>query len=1303
MAVFKIETKNKVDIDKKPRVYFTCHPDDFEKYFKKICDDIFKTHDCAIYYTEDMTEFIAEDEKEVDLGRNNLFVVPVTFKLLTTPNRTMDADIPYALVKHIPVLPILMELVDDELYSSKFGELQYLNPLSEDRTEVPYEEKLKKYLESLLFSKELTDRIRNAFYAYIFLSYRKVDRVYANTLMRLIHSIPECRDFAIWFDEFLTPGESFKANIEKALDDCKLFTFLVTERLLKKNINKNGEEENNFVMAEELPKAKGKRAKKGTKIIAVEMEDAGKDAPSILEADDYIRYDDLEFRDRILATISKIKYDAVNTPEHTFLMGLAYLEGIDMEVDRERAVALIENAAESDLAEAMEKLIRMYKDGAGVARNDDAVQKWSNRLADYYYTRIFSQQGTMKSKKKLLELFSHYEDEYWAKTIKAFLVYADDCLTEDVIIQLYDLLMHQDICEYTLFFEACKKMQKHREETQCILLRDILQKSAEGIYPPYGPLFWYVPEHELYESLLLTLVSIINESYFTKALALARDVCWIFGRYNTTTEITDRVNGTVLFVNANLVGVRRGLCELFFTGDTAETCGDDVYPRCFNVLEAKSFKNTGCGIYSVMQVPFEDELDLYSHIAYNILNDEYIGLVSCTYDITTIETKLNEMSCRKVRGLSLAPSELECMIYASFNRNHIEVVYIPENIRMVDEDWNVEMPLIISVLLNDGNLLYFTTSVIIPDGVKDTDFNMVQSNKMLESVFLPKEVSSIGFSAFAHCTNLSKVILNEGLEFILDQAFYGCEKLFEIVIPDGTIAIGSGAFQKCTSLKKITLPKSIEHIECEAFKDCVSLDSIIVSPKVIKLNSSVFYGCRSLTSVILSGNLKSINNYAFGNCSNLANIDIPENLENIEAGAFSGCSLLCSIEIPKKIDKIESYTFKDCINLRSVIMSENIIEIGAYAFSGCKSLSSITLPDSLKKIARFAFSDCVRVTTIKIPNSVEVIERNAFKGCTNLSEVIIPSHLSKDITSALGEQFEGIVVKISNDFQPHIDEYSRVLVEQTRTFIEPYAYADNSQLKNVVIPYGIDTVGKYAFLNCKNLENIVFPESLITIGEGAFEGCKKIQTIVIKQAVEICGNAFCECSSLSAIELPCGLKTLWGGIFRKCINLGSVTLPKDIQEISMCTFEDCYELTTINFPPSLKKICSYAFKNCRKLTTVRIPNDQKEIEEFTFFGCESLLEVELPYGLRKICKCAFSQCKNFEKLIIPETVVEIGERAFEGCEKISSINIPVSIKKIGDNAFRNCSYAERITISARFEDDIQRIFGDVDSNAITFI
>ncbi len=381
MAVFKVKTKNKVDIDKKPRVYFTCHPDDFEKHFKKICGDIFKTHDCAIYYTEDMAEVIAEDEKTVDLGRNNLFVVPVTFKLLVTPNRAMDEDIPYALEEHIPVLPIMMEPGIDAVYSrpDKFGELQYLNPYSTDLTEISYEEKLKKYLESVLISDELAKRVRAAFDAYIFLSYRKKDRKYANELMRLIHSNPECRDIAIWFDEFLTPGESFKENIEKILEDCKLFTLLVTPQLLEKVVDENGEERDNYVISTELPLARKNKAEKGTDIFAVEMEVTDKEALSAINIEEYVNCRDPKFRAQLLDSISRIAITTNNTPEHNFLIGLAYLDGIDVEVDRERALNLIISAADENMPEAIDKLIDMYVAGNGSVQDYRKAIHWSKK------------------------------------------------------------------------------------------------------------------------------------------------------------------------------------------------------------------------------------------------------------------------------------------------------------------------------------------------------------------------------------------------------------------------------------------------------------------------------------------------------------------------------------------------------------------------------------------------------------------------------------------------------------------------------------------------------------------------------------------------------------------------------------------------------------------------------------------------------------------------------------------------------------------------------------------------------------
>ncbi|MBQ9745208.1 MAG: tetratricopeptide repeat protein [Clostridia bacterium] len=377
MAKFLIKTKGGAEPSGKRKVYFTCHPEDFARYFDKVCADVFATHDCAVYYTEDMSERIDDADKPADLGQMNLFIVPVTWKLLSQPNRAMDDDVAYAKKENITILPLMMETGIDEFYSKpeKFGERQYLNPFSRDTTEISYEEKLKKFLESVLISDEMAQKIREAFDAYIFLSYRKKDRRYANELMKLIHSIPEYRDIAIWYDEFLTPGESFQRNIEKAMRDSKLFALLVTPNIL---------ETPNFVMNEEYPAARSA----GMPIIPAEMVQTDKaelaakyeNIPSCADPSD-----EEAFKDLFLDTLKKIAVtENDKDPAHNFLIGLAYLDGIDVEVDRRRGIELITSAAEGGLPEAMKKLYEMYDEGKGVQVNYREAVKWAERIAEYY-------------------------------------------------------------------------------------------------------------------------------------------------------------------------------------------------------------------------------------------------------------------------------------------------------------------------------------------------------------------------------------------------------------------------------------------------------------------------------------------------------------------------------------------------------------------------------------------------------------------------------------------------------------------------------------------------------------------------------------------------------------------------------------------------------------------------------------------------------------------------------------------------------------------------------------------------------
>ncbi len=282
---------------------------------------------------------------------------------------------PFAASRHIPVLPIMIEAGIEDFYKERFGELQFLYPSGGDSTEISYSTKLDKYLDSVLISDELAQRVRKAFDAYIFLSYRKKDRKYANDLMRLIHSEPELRDIAIWFDEFLTPGESFQQNIEKMLDKSELFALLVTPNILEKP---------NYVMTDEYPMAmeKGKTILPA-EMVATDRNELRSDYINIPEPID--ASDEAAFHTRLTEAVRRVAVSENDSdPEHNYLIGLAYINGIDVEIDTKRGIDCITAAANAGLPEAMEKLRQMYRNGESTALDYEKAIYWSQKLVDLY-------------------------------------------------------------------------------------------------------------------------------------------------------------------------------------------------------------------------------------------------------------------------------------------------------------------------------------------------------------------------------------------------------------------------------------------------------------------------------------------------------------------------------------------------------------------------------------------------------------------------------------------------------------------------------------------------------------------------------------------------------------------------------------------------------------------------------------------------------------------------------------------------------------------------------------------------------
>ncbi|MBR1482427.1 MAG: tetratricopeptide repeat protein, partial [Ruminococcus sp.] len=372
MAEFQIFTRGSSIPRGKQRVYFTCHPQD-SACFPEIKGDILERQNCAVYRIDNPAAQPDDvPNYRVLLSEMQLFVVPVTTALLTTPNRAMGFDVPFALAHHIPVLPLMRESDLDALFKAKFGDLQYLDKNDPDPTALPYGEKLSKYLEAIIVGDKLAQQVRAAFDAYIFMSYRKKDRQYAQELMKLIHADPRCRDIAIWYDEYLTPGEDFNEAIREALEKSELFALAVTPNLVN---------EINYILNIEYPMAHDM----GKSILPAEM--VPTDHDKLREMYDGIPEtvsvsDREQFWKRVLTLLRGIAVaENDNDPQHNFFIGLAYLNGIDVETDRDRAVELITGAAEQEYLPAMWKLVEMYRHGDGVRRDPHMVIEWLKRVA----------------------------------------------------------------------------------------------------------------------------------------------------------------------------------------------------------------------------------------------------------------------------------------------------------------------------------------------------------------------------------------------------------------------------------------------------------------------------------------------------------------------------------------------------------------------------------------------------------------------------------------------------------------------------------------------------------------------------------------------------------------------------------------------------------------------------------------------------------------------------------------------------------------------------------------------------------
>ncbi len=177
-----------------------------------------------------------------------------------------------------------------------------------------------------------------------------------------------------------------------------------------------------------------------------------------------------------------------------------------------------------------------------------------------------------------------------------------------------------------------------------------------------------------------------------------------------------------------------------------------------------------------------------------------------------------------------------------------------------------------------------------------------------------------------YADQIQKIVIGEGITYIGESTFSGCQKVTDISMADDVTEIASysfGGIPNSTDRSPITvkLSQSLEKIDDEAFT------------------------YSNIVSLTLPDSVKEIGAMAFRRCGLLSSVTIGENskLEHIGKQAFAECPIdEGEIHIPAGIQGIKSEAFEDGAFESQAVFSQQLQELGLRAFgTGCGGLNTV--------------------------------------------------------------------------------------------------------------------------------------------------------------------------------------------------------------------------------------------------------------------------------------------------------------------------------------------------------------------------
>lgn len=402
-----------------------------------------------------------------------------------------------------------------------------------------------------------------------------------------------------------------------------------------------------------------------------------------------------------------------------------------------------------------------------------------------------------------------------------------------------------------------------------------------------------------------------------------------------------------------------------------------------------------------------------------------------------------------------------------------------------------------------------------------------------EVVYVPDSVRVIGYGAFENNDSIKKVVLPSRLETIEYNAFTECDNLLEIDIPDSVTYIGSAAFANCKSLCDVSIGKGVEELGSGIFAGCTSLVDVEVSEKsttltcldgvLMSADRTYIYQMlpgREEPFYIMNERVEEIGQYAFWGCENLEHVILSDQIEVISPYAFSNASDLKTVSMSFAVKEIGMKAFEDCVSLEQIYIPDSVLKIHNTAFDGCDSLKFYTAEGTYG--SKYAKENSIAETTTpiyslsyaedvkkeyydKIKEEKEKSEQaaNAPVQITNGPDVMGYTTVVGNNAVILMDSAQGTVISGSGA------ETNDKLQEMCLTGrIEENAFYCDKTLEDVVIPDGVEEIGKFAFAR-SSVTGVDIPEGTTRIEYAAFYHCDDLSDVEIPSTVTyVGGNAF---------------------------------------------------------------------------------------------------------------------------------------------------------------------------------------------------